>query len=89
MAIRLASVALFENEVRCERILVGRTAARAKGKRWGGSKKGRRLKVTLEQVESIRSLRSAGRSVAAIGRATGLSRPTIYRILNENEAATA
>jgi hypothetical protein len=40
----LASVAEFELEVRRERTHAGQAAARAKGKRWGGSKKGRALK---------------------------------------------
>jgi DNA invertase Pin-like site-specific DNA recombinase len=39
--------------------------------------------VTVEQVEAIRRLRSEGGEIAAIARATGLSRPTIYRILDE------
>ena len=33
----LASVAAFENELRSERIVAGQEAARATGKRWGGS----------------------------------------------------
>ena len=36
-----------------------------------------------QQVAAIRLLRSEGGSIAAIERATGLSRPTIYRILDE------
>ncbi len=51
----LASVAAYENEVRSERIRAGQSAARAAGKRWGGSKKGRRLKVTQEQVDAARA----------------------------------
>ena len=39
--------------VRSERILAGQEAARAAGKRWGGSQKGRRLKVTPEQVARL------------------------------------
>jgi DNA invertase Pin-like site-specific DNA recombinase len=77
----LASVAAYETEVRAERVLAGQAAARAAGKTWGGSVKGRRLKVTSEQEVTIRRLRSEGAKVAAIGRATGLSRPTIYRVL--------
>src|SRR5208283_370678 len=45
MANVLASVAAYETEVRAERVLAGQAAARAAGKTWGGSKKGRRLKV--------------------------------------------
>jgi DNA invertase Pin-like site-specific DNA recombinase len=78
----LASVAAYENEVRSERILAGQEAARAAGKTWGGSEKGRRLKVTDEQVEAIRQMHGRGATKAAIARATGLSRPTVYAVLN-------
>jgi DNA invertase Pin-like site-specific DNA recombinase len=81
MANVLASVAAYENEVRSERIVAGQQAARAAGKRWGGSEKGRRVKVTPEQVETVQRLREEGRSIAAIARSVGLSRPTIYAIL--------
>lgn len=39
----LASVAAYETEVRGERVRAGQKAALAKGKKWGGSKKGRRI----------------------------------------------
>lgn len=77
----LASVAAYENEVRSERILAGQAAARAAGKRWGGSERGRRLKVTDEQVSAIKRMKREGASKAAMARATGLSRPTVYAIL--------
>ena len=79
----LASVAEYENEVRSERVRAGQQAARAAGKRWGGSKKGRRLKVTDEAVATIRRMAAEGASKAAMARATGLSRPTVYTILAE------
>src|SRR5579864_8379246 len=63
MANVLASVAQFETEVRAERVLAGQAAARAKGKRWGGSVKGRRLKVTNEQVAMIRRMTAEGEKV--------------------------
>ena len=77
----LASVASYENEVRSERILAGQAAAKAAGKKWGGSEKGRRIKVTAEQVATIRRMKADGASKAAMARATGLSRPTIYSVL--------
>jgi DNA invertase Pin-like site-specific DNA recombinase len=83
----LASVAMFETEIRSERIAAGQASARAAGKRWGGSPKGRRLKVTDEQEATIRRKRSEGEGVTAIARATGLSRPTVYRILGEPEGS--
>jgi DNA invertase Pin-like site-specific DNA recombinase len=81
MANVLASVAAYENEVRSERIRAGQAVALANGKRWGGSQKGRHIKVTTEQVQNIRRLKVEGQKVAAIARATGLSRPTIYTVL--------
>jgi len=89
MANILAGVAAYETEVRAERILAGQEAARARGVRWGGSKKGRRLKVTVEQVQTILRLKSESKKIAAIARATGLSRPTVYNILKTETAVAA
>lgn len=77
----LASVAAYETELRAERIHAGQASAREVGKRWGGSAKGRRLTVTAEQVAQMRRMARKGAGVTAISRITGLSRPTIYRIL--------
>ena len=77
----LASVAEFETEVRAERIRAGQAAARAKGKRWGGSKPGRYVTVTAEQVRAITQMVDRGEQVAKVARTTGLSRPTVYRVL--------
>lgn len=89
MANVLAGVAAYETEVRAERILAGQQAARARGVTWGGSKKGRRLKVTVEQEQTIVRLKSEGTRIAAIARATGLSRPTVYNILRTSELCTS
>jgi DNA invertase Pin-like site-specific DNA recombinase len=86
MANVLASVAAYETEVRAERILAGQAAARAKGKTWGGSEKGRRIKVNDEQIRLIHRMKAEGEKVAAIARATGLSRPTIYDVLKTKPA---
>lgn len=82
MANVLASVAAYENEVRSERIIAGQAAARATGKTWGGSEKGRRVKVTDEQVTTIQRMHEEDATKAAMARATGLSRPTVYAVLN-------
>jgi DNA invertase Pin-like site-specific DNA recombinase len=74
----LASVAQFETEVRAERVAAGQAAARARGITWGGSEKGRMIKVTPEQVAMIGRMKADGTTITAIARATGLSRPTIY-----------
>ncbi len=81
MAHVLASMAQYETEVRGERVRAGQAAARAQGKRWGGSKKGRRVKVTDLQVDTIRRLKAESVAIAAIARTVGLSRPTVYSVL--------
>jgi DNA invertase Pin-like site-specific DNA recombinase len=78
----LASVAEYETEVRAERVAAGQDVARRKGKKWGGSTKGWRWKVSDDQVKAINEMRAASKPIAQIARVTGLSRPTIYRILN-------
>jgi DNA invertase Pin-like site-specific DNA recombinase len=83
MANILAGVAAFETEIRAERILAGQAAARSRGVRWGGSVPGRRIKLTAEQVWSIQRYWQEGEKIARIARATGLSRPTVYRVLAE------
>jgi DNA invertase Pin-like site-specific DNA recombinase len=59
----------------------GMEAARRKGKRWGGSKPGWRWKVSDDQVTAIREMKAAGKKVTHIAGVTGLSRPTVYRVL--------
>jgi len=84
MAHVLASVAQYETEVRGERVKAGQAAARAQGKRWGGSKPGRRLKVSDLQITTIRQLSESGQGVTAIAKTVGLSRPTIYSVLKDH-----
>jgi DNA invertase Pin-like site-specific DNA recombinase len=81
MANVLASVAAYENEVRSERIIAGQEVARINGKRWGGSQKGRRIKVTPQQIKVIRQLKDENVPVTHIARTVGLSRPTVYGAL--------
>jgi hypothetical protein len=61
MAHVLASVAAYETEVRRERQLAGIAAAKAAGKTWGGSEKGRLLTVTKEQVAAVKRLSKQGK----------------------------
>ena len=77
----LASVAAYETELRGERVRAGQATARAAGKRWGGSRKGQRKKVTDEQVRAIVAMREQGEKIARIARAISLSRLTVYRVL--------
>jgi DNA invertase Pin-like site-specific DNA recombinase len=78
----LASPAEYETEIRAERVHAGQQVARKKGKTWGGSDKGCRWKVTDEQVEAIKAMKAGRTPIAKIARITGLSRPTIYRVLS-------
>lgn len=77
----LASVAEYETEVRAERVAAGQAVARRKGKKWGGSKPGWRWKVSDAQVVAIKEMKMAGKKIVHIARVTGLSRPTVYRVL--------
>jgi len=78
----LASVAEYETEIRAERVHAGQQVARRKGKTWGGSAKGWRWRVSDELVNAIQEMKAARTPIAKIARITGLSRPTIYRVLS-------
>ncbi len=77
----LASVAVFETEIRKERQTAGIAAAKEAGKTWGGSKKGRKLKLTDEHIKIAKDMHSEGKKISVIARTLGLCRPTIYRII--------
>jgi len=83
MAGVLASVAQYDNEVRGERVRAGQAVARANGKTWGGSEPGKRKVVTPQQQKTILRLKADGEPVTAIAKTVGLSRPTIYSVLEE------
>ena len=86
MANVLASVAAYETEVRAERIHAGLAVAKSKGVRLGrrpSEGPAKRLKVTTEQEQIINRLKGEGQGVSAIARTTGLSRPTIYSVINQ------
>ncbi len=77
----LASVSEYETEVRAERVLAGQQVAQRNGKKWGGSEKGWHWKVSTDQIAAITEMKLSGKPVAQIARITGLSRPTVYRVL--------
>lgn len=81
----IASVAAYETEIRAERVKAGQQAAKARGKKWGGSKKGVRKQKTAEKAKSVLALLAQGLSKAEISRTVGLSIPTIYSIISESE----
>ena len=80
MAQVIAAIAEYETEIRGERVAAGQAAARAAGKTWGGSKPGIPKKVTPAILKTIKILRKAKQPMAAIAKAVGLSRRTIYRL---------
>ncbi len=82
MANVLASVAAYETEVRAERVLAGQAVARSNGVHMGRPKGVHTpVKVTTEQAEIAKRMKAEGAKVAVIARTTGLSRPTVYRLL--------
>jgi DNA invertase Pin-like site-specific DNA recombinase len=89
MANVLASVAAYETEVRAERIRAGQEVARAAGQHLGRPAGIRTpIKVTREQDALVRRMKADGEKVTSIARTTGLSRITVYRILERSMAAT-
>jgi DNA invertase Pin-like site-specific DNA recombinase len=84
----LASVAEFETEIRKERQMAGIAAVKEEhgGKcPWGGRKAGVPNKATTEKVDIVLQLRGEGRPIAFIARTVGLTRQTIYRLLNDEK----
>jgi DNA invertase Pin-like site-specific DNA recombinase len=75
--------AQLENENRTERVLAGQAAARDRGVKFGRPKgTGKPLRVSPEHRRLARQLKSEGMPIARIARTIGLSRDTIYRILD-------
>jgi DNA invertase Pin-like site-specific DNA recombinase len=81
MANVLASVAQYETEVRAERVRAGIARAKANGKQWGGSRQGRQHRVNQDKIDAILQMAAQGKSVAAIGRAVGVSRQWVYELI--------
>lgn len=77
----LASVAMYENEVRTERIIAGQQAAKAEGKSIGGSHRGSLYKITMQQVRAIVKLNDKDMGATEISRTVNTSVPNVYRIL--------
>jgi DNA invertase Pin-like site-specific DNA recombinase len=80
----LAACCEYDNEIRTERVRAGQAVARASGKTWGGSKPGVPKKVTDVQRKMIREGKRNGETIVDLAAATGLSRPTIYSVLDSN-----
>jgi DNA invertase Pin-like site-specific DNA recombinase len=80
----LAALAEFEASLISERTLDGLEAARARGR-----KGGRRPKLNDKQVALVRSMYASGEhTVTAIAETFGVTRPTIYRLLDTHQSST-
>jgi len=84
MANVLASVAAYEVEVGSERIRAGQKAARASGKSWGGSKKGRLNTITKEQAKAVIKMKDKGEKISVIAKTLNMNRTSIYRVLERH-----
>jgi DNA invertase Pin-like site-specific DNA recombinase len=82
----LVGIAEMEQQTRKERQRAGIDAAlerirQGKQEHWGGSKPGHK-RVTPDKAEIIKHMKEQGKPIAAIARAVGVSRPTVYAVLN-------
>ncbi len=80
----IASVSAYETEIRAERVTSGQAAAKARGKIWGGSKKGVKPKTACK-IKPVLALLQQGLSKAEISRTVGISIPTIYSIIRKHQ----
>ena len=78
-------MAAYETELRAERVRAGQQVAKANGKAWGGSERGRLLSINTEQAQQICKLRDQGHKISQIARAVGVDRSSVYRILQRIE----
>lgn len=78
----IAAFADFEHALIRERTQEGLRTARAKG-----HIPGRRQKLNPSQRESVRKLRAAGTTATELARTFNVSRPLIYRVLEQEEAS--
>ncbi len=81
----LASVAAYENEVKSERVVAGMAAAKAKGKKIGGSVVGRRNKKVAKAIPRVKRMHADGYSIRRISIECEITRDTVYRILAQQQ----
>ena len=77
----IAAFAEFERAIMRARTLDGLAAARARGRRGG-----RKSALSASQAASVRSLVEHGQSISQVALDFGVSRPTIYRALDDKAA---
>lgn len=78
----LAAIAEFERDVIMERCEAGRVSAKARGVKFGPP-----IKASADAVATITFGRAAGVPVSELMKATGLSRATVYRVLEADVLA--
>jgi len=87
MANVIASVAQYANEVRTENQRAGIEAKRDPKTHkcpWGGSKPGRRIRLTQAKERTILRNWANGENIATIAQVVGLGRQTVYRVLRRH-----
>ena len=82
MAGMLAVFAEYENAIRKERQTAGIKAAKARGKKWGGSVQGWSM-VKPAKRKKILKLHANGINKQDIAASVGLSWPTVHKIIRE------
>ncbi|KQY60802.1 hypothetical protein ASD11_12245 [Aeromicrobium sp. Root495] len=71
-----ASLAEFERDLIIDRTKAGLAAARERG-----AKPGRKPSLSSDQIEVVQHLHREGKQIKSIAEMFGVSRPTIYRVL--------
>lgn len=79
----LNAVARAQRVFKGKAIADGLARAKAEGKRWWPTRTGCLQYLQPETVALVVALRDKGCSVAAIAEATGVTRPTVYRLLRQ------
>jgi DNA invertase Pin-like site-specific DNA recombinase len=74
-----AALAGSERELMHERAAAARQAARLRGRHTG-----RPPRLTEAQARQLRALRADGESIGELGRSFGVSRATVYRVLQHD-----
>lgn len=77
----LGSIVTWEREIMLERQKIGIAKAKAEGKYRG------RIPTARAKAPEVRRLKAEGKTIPEIVKETGVSRASIYRALNEAEAA--
>jgi DNA invertase Pin-like site-specific DNA recombinase len=80
----ISAMAEFERSLISARTRDGLEAARARGR-----KGGRKPVMTKAKQETAKAMYSSGKYVSEIAQVLGVSRPTVYKALNQDDMATA